>query len=122
MWQLVKRILVVVAIVVSLLQLARWLLVPAPPVLPFDPVAYDHRHVRLEGTVTALESTVSRRGNPYHYFLLNTGRGQVVVFKFGSPRCAEGQRATVEGVFHHVYQRGGRTFTDEIDAESINCE
>ncbi len=122
MWQLVKRILFVVGIIATLLRVARWVFVPTPLGLPFDPVAYDHQRVRLEGTVTALESTVSRRGNSYHFFLLNTGRGQVVVFKFGSPSCAEGQRATVEGVFHQVYQRGGWTFTDEIDAESISCE
>jgi hypothetical protein len=28
----------------------------------------------------------------------------------------------VEGVFHHLYQRGDRTFTNEIDAESVSCE
>jgi len=121
MWRWVRRLLCVLAIVGALLRLARWLLVPAS-VLPFDPVAYDGERVRLEGAVTALESTLSHRGNPYHFFVLTTGRGKVVVFKFGSPRCVEGQRATVEGVFHHVYQRGGKTFTDEIDAESINCE
>lgn len=110
-----------VAIVVSVLRLSRWLIAPAPA-LPFDPVAYDNQRVRLEGSVTALESTVSRRGNPYYFFVLDTKRGTVVVFKFGSPRCVEGQRATVEGVFHHVYERGGKTFTDEIDAEIVNCE
>ncbi len=119
MWQLVRRILIVLAIIGSLLRVARWLLAPA---LPFDPVAYDQQRMRLEGTVTRLESTISGRGNRYHVFRLNTGRGQVVVFKFGVPSCAEGQRATVEGVFHHVYQRGGWTFTDQIDAESISCE
>ncbi len=119
MWQLVRRILIVLAIIGSLLRVARWLLAPA---LPFDPVAYDQQRMRLEGTVIRLESTISGRGNRYHVFRLNTGRGQVVVFKFGVPSCAEGQRATVEGVFHHVYQRGGWTFTDQIDAESISCE
>jgi hypothetical protein len=53
---------------------------------------------------------------------LSSTPGAIVVFKFGSPTCAEGRRATVEGVFHHVYQRGGYTFTDEIDAEFVNCE
>jgi len=121
MWQSLRWLIGVVAIVASVLRLARWLLVPAPA-LPFDPVAYDHQRMRLEGAVTALESTVSHRGNPYYFFVLDTGRGTVVVFKFGSPKCAEGQRATVEGVFHHVYKRGGYTFTDEIDAEFVNCE
>jgi hypothetical protein len=118
MWQWVRWLIGVVAVVVAVLRVARWLLVPA---LPFDPVAYDHQRVHLEGTVTTLESTGSHRGNPYYFFVLDTGRGTVVAFKFGSPRCVEGQRATVEGVFHHMYQRGGYTFTDEIDAESVNC-
>ena len=109
-----------VGIIVSVLRLARWLLVPTP-VLPFDPIAYDKQRVHLEGAVTALQSTVSHRGNPYYFFVLDTSRGTVAVFKFGSPTCAEGQRATVEGVFHHVYQRGGQTFRDEIDAEFVNC-
>jgi hypothetical protein len=121
MWQSFRWLIGVVGIVVLVLRLARWLLVPAPA-LPLDPVAYDHQRVRLEGTVTALKSTVSHRGNPYYFFVLETGRGSVVVFKFGSSRCAEGQRATVEGVFHHVYERGGKTFTDEIDAEFVKCE
>lgn len=119
MWQWLKWLLGVVAIIAMVLRLARWLLAPA---LPFDPVAYDHQRVRLEGAVTALESTVSHRGNPYYFFVLDTGHGTVVVFKFGSPRCVEGNRATVEGVFHHVYQRGGKTFRDEIDAEFVDCQ
>ena len=118
MWHWLKWVLGVVAVVVAVLRVARWLLVPA---LPFNPVAFDNQRVRVEGAVTALESTVSHRGNPYYFFVLDTGRGTVVVFKFGSPGCVEGQRATVEGVFHHVYQRGGYTFTDEIDAEFVNC-
>jgi hypothetical protein len=121
MWQPLRWLIGVVAIVALVLRLARWLLVPAP-VLPFDPVAYDNQRVRLEGAVTALQSTVSHRGNPYYFFVLDTSRGTVVVFNFGSPKCVEGQRATVEGVFHHVYERGGKTFTDEIDAEFVNCE
>jgi hypothetical protein len=121
MWPWLKWLFGVVAIVIALLRLARWLLVPAS-VLPFDPIVYDRQRMRLEGAVTALESTVSRRGNPYYFFVLDTGHGTVVVFKFGSPRCVEGQRATVDGVFHHVYQRGGETFTDEIDAEFVACE
>jgi hypothetical protein len=84
--------------------------------------AYDNQRVRLEGTASALNSTVSHRGNPYYSFVLDAKRGAVVVFQFGSPRCPEGQRATVEGVFHHLYERGGKTFTDEIDAEFVNCE
>ena len=121
-WQRVRWVLSVVVVVGALLRLARSTLVPAPPELPFDPVAYDRQRVRLEGSVTGLKSTVSHRGNAYHFFVLDTGRGAVVVFKFGSPNCDEGQHVTVEGVFHHVYQRAGKKFTDEIDAESVNCE
>jgi hypothetical protein len=120
MLQAFRWLIGVVATVVLVLRLTRWLIVPAAT-LPFDPVAYDNHRVHLEGAVTALESTVSRRGNPYYVFVLDTRRGTVVVFKFGSTTCAEGQRAAVEGVFHHVYQRGGYTFTDEIDAEFVNC-
>jgi hypothetical protein len=122
MWQRLRWIISVLAAVGVLLRLARIVLAPEPPALPFDPIAYDRQRVRLEGAMTSLDSTVSRRGNPYHFFVLDTGRGSVVVFKFGSPTCGEGRRATVEGVFHHVYQRGDRTFTNEIDADSISCE
>jgi len=119
MWRWLRWLVSIAAIVLLALRLARWLLAPA---LPFDPVAYDNQRIRLEGTVTALNSTVSHRGNPYYFFVLDTRRGSVVVFKFGSPKCAEGQPATVEGVFHHVYERGGKTFTNEIDAEFVNCD
>ena len=114
-----SRLLVVLAVSAALLRIAHWVFVPT---LPFDPIAYDGQRVRLEGKVAGLESKASRRGNEYHFFVLTTSRGTVVVFMFGAPRCVEGQRATVEGVFHHEYQRGGETFRDEIDATSINCE
>ena len=122
MWPRLRWIISMLAVVAALLRLARMVLVSESPPLPFDPIAYDRQRVRLEGAVTSLDSTVSRRGNPYHFFVLDTGRGAVVVFKFGAPTCGEGRRATVEGVFHHVYQRGDRTFTNEIDAESVSCE
>ena len=117
--QWLRWLLVVVAVSVGLLRVANWALVPT---LPFDPITYDGQRVRLEGKVVSLESKVSRKGNEYHFFVLRTSRGTVVVFMFGAPRCLEGQRARVEGVFHHEYQRSGRTFRDEIDATSINCE
>ena len=106
MWQRLRWIISVLAVVGAFLRLARMFLVPAAPALPFDPIAYDRQRVRLEGAVTSLD----------------TGRGSVVVFKFGSPTCGEGRRVTVDGVFHHVSQRGDRTFTNEIDAESVKCE
>ena len=117
--QWLKRLLVVLAISAALLRIAQWVFVPT---LPFDPIAYDGQRVRLEGKVAGLKSEVSRRGNQYHFFVLATSRGTVVVFMFGTPRCGEGQRATVEGVFHHEYQRSGEMFRDEIDASSITCE
>jgi len=122
MWRHLRWIISVLAVAGTFLRLARLVLVPTSTPLPFDPIAYDRQRVRLEGAVTRLDSTISRRGNPYYFFVLDTGRGSVVVFKFGSPTCGEGRRATVEGVFHHVYQRGDRTFTNEIDAESVSCE
>jgi hypothetical protein len=122
MWQRLRWIISVLAVVGAFLRLARMFLVPAPSALPFDPIAYDRQRVRLEGAVTSLDSTISRRGNPYYFFVLDTGRGSVVVFKFGSPTCGEGRRVTVDGVFRHVSQRGDRTFTNEIDAESVRCE
>jgi hypothetical protein len=122
MWQRLRWIISVLAVVGAFLRLARMFLVPAAPALPFDPIVYDRQRVRLEGAVTRLNSTVSRRGNPYYFFVLDTGRGSVVVFKFGSPTCGEGRRVAVDGVFHHVSQRGDRTFTNQIDAESVKCE
>ncbi len=116
-----KRLLIFLAVSAALLRVVRWVLLPAVPALPFDPITYDGQRVHLDGAVTGLESTVSHRGNAYHFFVLDTGHGKVAVFKFGSSRCAEGQHVIVQGVFHHVYRRGGKTFTDEIDADSINC-
>jgi len=115
----IKRLLVVLAVSAALLPLSRWLFVSS---LPFDPIAYDGRPLRVEGVVANLDMTVSRHGNPYHSLLLDTGGGMVTVLKFGlSPKCVEGQRATVVGVFHRKFERGGRTFSDEIDARSISC-
>jgi hypothetical protein len=114
------KLLVAILVVSSVfVRIARSQLVPA---LPFDPVAYDGQQMQLVGEITRLKSTISQRGNPYYHFVLTSVQGGVVVFKFGSTSCLEGQRATVKGVFHHVYQRGGSTFVDEVDAESVRCD
>ena len=114
------RLLVVVLVVSSaLVRIARPQLVPA---LPFDPVAYDGQHMQLVGEIKQLKSKISQRGNPYYHFVLSSAQGGVVVFEFGSTSCLDGQRAVVKGVFHHVYQRGGYTFVDEVDAESVRCD
>lgn len=79
------------------------------------PSKFDGQQVDVSGTVTQLQRSVSREGNPYVTFQLCASRC-VHVFEFGSPTLTEGQRLTVRGTFAAVKHVGKYTFYNEIDA------
>ena len=86
-----------------------------------DPSAYDGQPVSLTGTVSQLDTRVSRRGNPYYTFKLDDGSGRVTVFSFGQPPCPSPSRVTVDGEFRRVKRVTGHTFYDQVDARRVVC-
>ena len=52
------------------------------------PAAFDHQSVTLQGSVSALKETTSRRGNDYTTFKLQdpSGCGAVTIFTWGRAR------------------------------------
>ena len=86
-----------------------------------DPAGYDGQPVSLTGTVSQLDTRVSRRGNPYYTFKLDDGSGRVAVFSFGQLPCPSPSRVTVAGEFRHVKRVGTHMFYDQIDARRVVC-
>jgi hypothetical protein len=82
-----------------------------------DPAAYDGHVVTVSGTVSALRSRVSHKGNAYETFELCSS-SCVHVFTFGHPPLRYGERATVAGTFSAVKHVGRYTFYNEIDTSS----
>lgn len=87
-----------------------------------DPGKFDGQMVIVRGSVTNLKSTVSRRGNPYYTYELRQGGRAIQIFSFGTAPCAEGDSATVEGLFTTVKRVSGRTFYNEIEAKTTRCQ
>lgn len=81
------------------------------------PAAFDGRVVTVSGTVSALRSRVSRKGNPYETFALCSS-SCVHVFTFGQPAIRDGESVSVTGTFAAVKHVGPYTFHDEIDTSS----
>jgi len=86
-----------------------------------DPGRFDGQAVTLGGSVTQLDTRVSKRGNAYYTFKLDDGSGRVSVFSFGQLPCPSPSRVTVAGEFRHVKRVGSHTFYDQIDARRIVC-
>ena len=86
-----------------------------------DPTRYDGQAVSLAGTVTGLDTRVSRRGNAYDTFKLDDGSGRVTVFSFGQPPCPSRSQVMVDGAFRRVKQVSGHTFYNQIDASRVMC-
>jgi DNA polymerase III alpha subunit len=86
-----------------------------------DPGRFDGQAVILDGTVTQLDTRVSKRGNAYYTFKLDDGSGRIAVFAFGQPPCPSPSRVTVDGEFRHVKRVGGHTFYDQVDARRVVC-
>jgi len=91
-----------------------------PSAILANPDRFDRQAVTIQGTVTNLRETVSRRGNPYYTFDLSDGTRAIRVFSFGKAACRVGV-ATVEGTFEKVKQVGRLTFHNEITATQVTC-
>ena len=61
------------------------------------PAGFDHQTVTLQGTVTPLKETTSRRGNDYTTFKLQdpSGCGGVNIFTWGHPALNNGDQVRV---------------------------
>jgi len=80
------------------------------------PAAFDHQSVTLQGSVSALKETTSRRGNDYATFKLQdpSGCGAVTIFTCGHPSLSNGDQVRVEGVFETEHRQGNYTFYNEV--------
>jgi len=92
----------------------------SPSAILANPDRFDGQAVTIQGTVTKLRETVSRRGNPYYTFDLSDGTRAIRVFSFGKAACRVGV-ATIEGTFEKVKQVGRLTFHNEITATQVTC-
>lgn len=85
------------------------------------PASFDHQTVTLQGSVTALKETTSRRGNDYTTFKLQhpSGCGAVVIFTWGHPTLTNGDQVRVDGVFETEHHQGHYTFYNEVQATKV---
>ena len=85
------------------------------------PASFDHQTVTLNGKVTALKETTSRRGNDYTTFKLQdpSGCGAVNIFTWGHPSLNNGDQVRVDGVFETEHHQGRYTFYNEIEATKV---
>ena len=67
----------------------------SPSAILTNPDRFDGKGVTIQGTITNLRETVSRRGNDYYTFDLTDGSRAIRVFSFGKAPCRAGT-ATVE--------------------------
>jgi hypothetical protein len=87
------------------------------------PASFNHQTVTLQGIVTALKGTTSRRGNDYTTFKLQdpSGCGAVNIFAWGHPTLNNGDRVLVDGVFETEHHQGRYTFYNEIEATKVTA-
>jgi len=85
------------------------------------PDYFDGKMVSLDGIVTNLHATVSRRGNPYYTFDLSSGGRSIKVFSFGKPPCPDKSLVSVRGRFDRQKQVSGRHFYNEVEATEVTC-
>ena len=78
-----------------------------------DPSRFDGRSVVLRGTLTRLQSHVSRKGTRYYTFALTEGRHDILVLAQARPDCKEGAIISVSGHFDRATKR--------IDAQTVEC-
>jgi hypothetical protein len=78
-----------------------------------DPSRFDGRSVVLRGTLTRLQSHVSRKGNRYYTFALTEGGRDILVLAQARPDCKEGAIISVHGQFDRATKR--------IDAKAVEC-
>lgn len=87
------------------------------------PVNFDHQAVTLQGTVTALKETTSRRGNDYTTFKLQdpSGCGALEIFAWGHPALSNGDQVRVDGTFETEHHQGHYTFYNEVQATKVTA-
>lgn len=86
-----------------------------------DPDKFDGKTVTIRRTVTQLRSPVSQKGNTYYTYDLDDGDRTIRVFSFGKAQCGEGVTVTVTGLFTKVKHVSGRTFYNEVEAQTTRC-
>jgi hypothetical protein len=86
------------------------------------PTSFDHQNVSLEGTITGLRETTSRKGNEYTTFKLRdpSGCGDLNIFTWGHPTLANGDHVRVDGIFETEHHQGRYTFYNEVQASKIS--
>jgi hypothetical protein len=85
-----------------------------------QPRSFDHQNVSLQGTVTSLRETTSRRGNDYTIFKLHDpGCGALNIFTWGHPALTNGGNVRVDGVFETEHHQGRYTFYNEVETTKI---
>jgi hypothetical protein len=86
-----------------------------------NPSKFDHQALTMQGIVTGLTKTTSRKGGKQMTFLLSSpaGCGGVVVFAQGPATLSNGDHLQVEGVFEMEHRRDGSTFHNQLTATKI---
>lgn len=83
-----------------------------------NPDKFHRKMVQVEGEVDDLRKKVSRVGNPYTTFKLDSGGKQVTVFSYGHLSVEDDDKVIVVGRFYKEKRMGRSTFTNEIDASA----
>ncbi|MCS7209570.1 MAG: hypothetical protein NZ874_08365 [Fimbriimonadales bacterium] len=81
-----------------------------------EPDKFHRKFVQVEGEVDDLKKKVSRAGNAYTTFKLESGGRQLTVFSYGHLSIREEDKVIVVGRFYKERRVGRTTFTNEIDA------
>ncbi|MGQ9656561.1 MAG: hypothetical protein ACUVV1_01515 [Fimbriimonadales bacterium] len=83
-----------------------------------NPDKFHRKMVQVEGEVDDLKKKVSRVGNPYTTFKLDSGGKQVTVFSYGHLSVEKDDKVIVIGRFYKERRVGRSTFKNEIDASA----
>jgi hypothetical protein len=82
-----------------------------------NPAKWDGRHVKISGTISAVDERTAINGRTYVVFALCDG-SCVRVFMDGRPDLTDGQALTVEGAFSAAKRIGEIQFQNDVQADS----
>jgi len=82
-----------------------------------DPGRWDGRHVKIAGTISAVEERTAINGRAYDVFSLCDG-SCMRVFMDGRPKLTDGQMLTVEGTFSAAKRIGEIQLQNDVQADS----
>jgi hypothetical protein len=82
-----------------------------------NPGPWDGRHVKVAGTISAVEERTAINGRAYDVFSLCDG-SCIRVFMNGRPNLTAGQRLTVEGTFSAAKRTGEIQLQNDVQADS----